>query len=155
MTRCYRDAYFLIPIHSYRGWVVLIFMKFPSIAPINTVHNNQRDGHMRQMINKGKVSYQPNSLGGGSPLQAKAVEGGFTSYAERIDAKKVRARSKSFFDHFSQARLFYMSQSDAEKNHIVNALSFELGNCDTEAIRVRVSRNAYPNRWNPCCPRGR
>ena len=82
---------------------------------------------MRQMINKGKVSYQPNSLGGGCPFQAKAMEGGFTSYAERIDAKKVRARSKSFFDHFSQARLFYMSQSDPEKNHLVNALSFELG----------------------------
>src|SRR5664279_3453709 len=101
-------------------------------------HNHQRDGHMRQQINKGKVAYNPNSLGGGCPFQAKMADGGFTSYAERIDAKKVRARSKSFFDHFSQARLFYMSQSDPEKNHIVNALSFELGHLETEAIRVRV-----------------
>ncbi|MEP6948942.1 MAG: catalase, partial [Ginsengibacter sp.] len=114
------------------------FHEIPINRSINTVHNNQRDGHMRQMINKGKVSYQPNSLGGGCPFQAKAAEGGFTSYVERIDAKKVRARSKSFFDHFSQARLFYMSQSEAEKNHIVNALSFELGHLETEAIRVRV-----------------
>ncbi|KAA9038518.1 catalase [Ginsengibacter hankyongi] len=114
------------------------FHEIPINRSINTVHNNQRDGHMRQQINKGKVAYNPNSLGGGCPFQAKMADGGFTSYVERIDAKKVRARSKSFFDHFSQARLFYMSQSKPEQNHIVDALSFELGHCDTEAIRVRV-----------------
>jgi catalase len=93
---------------------------------------------MRQQINKGRVSYSPNSLGGGCPFQAKMNEGGFRSHAERIDARKVRERSRSFFDHFSQAKLFYNSQSDAEKNHIVDAFSFELGKCETEAIRVRM-----------------
>ncbi|MEO8567688.1 MAG: catalase [Ginsengibacter sp.] len=114
------------------------FHEIPINRSINTVHNNQRDGHMRQQINNGKIAYQPNSLGGGFPAQAKMSEGGFTSYAERIDAKKVRARSKSFHDHFSQARLFYVSQSVPEQNHIVNAFSFELGHCDTEAVRMRV-----------------
>ncbi len=114
------------------------FHEIPINRSINTVHNHQRDGHMRQQINKGKIAYNPNSLGGGCPFQAKMTEGGFTSYVERIDAKKVRARSKSFFDHFSQARLFYMSQSTAEQNHMVDALSFELGHCETEAIRIRV-----------------
>jgi catalase len=114
------------------------FHEIPINRSVNTVHNNQRDGHMRQQINQGKVAYNPNSLAGGCPFQAKMTEGGFTSYVERIDAKKVRARSKSFFDHFSQARLFYMSQSEPEQNHIVDAFSFELGHCDTEAIRVRV-----------------
>lgn len=114
------------------------FHEIPINRSLNTVHNNQRDGHMRQQINKGKVAYNPNSLSGGCPFQAKMVEGGFTSYVERIDAKKVRARSKSFFDHFSQARLFYVSQSEPEQNHIVNAFSFELGHCDTEAVRARV-----------------
>ncbi len=114
------------------------FHEIPINRSINTVHNNQRDGHMRQQINKGKIAYQPNSLGGGCPFQAKISEGGFTSYAEKIDANKVRARSKSFHDHFSQARLFYVSQSVPEQNHIVNALSFELGHCDTEAVRMRV-----------------
>ncbi len=114
------------------------FHEIPINRSINTVHNNQRDGHMRQQINKGKISYQPNSLGGGCPFQAKMTDGGFTSYAERIDAKKVRARSKSFHDHFSQARLFFLSQSKYEQNHIVDALSFELGHLETEAIRVRV-----------------
>ncbi|MDQ6889464.1 MAG: catalase, partial [Bacteroidota bacterium] len=114
------------------------FHEIPINRSLNIVHNNQRDGHMRQQINKGKVAYQPNSLAGGCPFQAKIAEGGFSSYAEKIDATKVRARSKSFHDHFSQARLFYMSQSKAEQNHIVKALSFELSNCDTEAVRMRI-----------------
>ncbi|RZK70974.1 MAG: catalase, partial [Pedobacter sp.] len=114
------------------------FHEIPINRPVVGVHNNQRDGYMRQTINKGKASYSPNSLGGNDPAQAKASEGGFTSYAERIDARKVRARSSSFLDHFSQARLFFNSQSDPEKNHIVDALTFELGKVKTVAIRERM-----------------
>ncbi|MFC6101155.1 catalase [Olivibacter domesticus] len=114
------------------------FHEIPINRPVVPIHNNQRDGFMRQQINKGKSSYNPNSLGGGDPVQAKAAEGGFASYQERIDAKKVRARSKSFFDHFSQARLFFNSQSDPEKNHLIDALSFELGKVKTVAVRQRM-----------------
>lgn len=114
------------------------FHEIPINRPIAPVHNNQRDGYMRQTINRGKVSYNPNSLGGGCPFQAKAAEGGFASYAEKIDARKVRERSASFLDHFSQARLFYNSQSDPEKNHIVDAFRFELGKVETQAIRERM-----------------
>lgn len=106
-----------------------------SIAPI---HNNQRDGHMRQTIDKGQTSYDPNTIAKGCPFQAKAAEGGFTSYVERIDAKKIRARSQSFFDHFSQATLFYNSQSEPEKRHLTNALCFELGKVQNRAVQERV-----------------
>jgi len=114
------------------------FHELPINRPIAPLHNNQRDGHGRQMINRGKTSYSPNSLGGGCPFQAKFDEGGFTSYAERIDSKKIRERSASFRDHFSQARLFFNSQSEPEKNHIVDALRFELGKVKTVAIRERM-----------------
>ncbi len=114
------------------------FPELPINRPIVPVHNNQRDGHMRHTINKGRVSYEPNTLGGGCPFQAKASEGGFTSYPERIDSNKVRARSKSFMDHFSQATLFFNSQSDYEKNHITDALSFELGKVETKSIQERT-----------------
>jgi catalase len=114
------------------------FQEIPINRPVVPVHNNQRDGHMRQTINKGKTSYSPNSIGGNDPRQAKAAEGGFVTYPERISASKVRARSKSFFDHFSQARLFFNSQSDPEKNHITDALSFELGKVKNIAIRERM-----------------
>jgi len=114
------------------------FHEIPINRPIVPVHNNQRDGLMRQTINKGQTSYSPNSLGSGCPFQAKWADGGFASHAERIDAKKVRERSPSFFDHFSQATLFYNSQSEHEQNHIIDALSFELGKVETVAIRQRM-----------------
>jgi catalase len=114
------------------------FHEIPINRPVVPVHNNQRDGFMRQTINRGKTSYGPNGLGNNDPQQVKAADGGFTSYAERIDARKVRARSRSFFDHFSQARLFFNSQSVPEKNHLTDALTFELGKVKTIAIRERM-----------------
>jgi len=114
------------------------FHELPINRPVAPVHNNQRDGHMRHTINRGTTSYQPNSLGGGCPYQAMLSEGGFSSYPERIDAHKVRDRSASFLDHFSQASLFYHSQSPAEQQHIIDAFSFELGKVTYPHIHERM-----------------
>ncbi|NCD68363.1 catalase [Mucilaginibacter agri] len=114
------------------------FQEIPINRPIVPVYNNQRDGFMRQTINKGKTSYSPNSLGNNDPQQVKEADGGFVSYQERIEARKLRLRNKSFFDHFSQARLFFNSQSEPEKNHIIDALTFELGKVKNVAIRERM-----------------
>jgi len=114
------------------------FHEIPINRPVAGVYNNQRDGFMRQTINKGKTSYNPNSLGNNDPVQVKEADGGFTTYSERIDAKKVRARSESFLDHFSQAAMFFNSQSEPEKNHIIDALTFELGKVKTVAVRERM-----------------
>jgi catalase len=64
--------------------------------------------------------------------------GGFRIYAEKLDGHKVRARSESFFDHFSQAALFWNSQSDPEKDHLVQAFCFELGKVEVPSIRTRL-----------------
>ncbi|HSL03814.1 MAG TPA: catalase, partial [Nitrospiraceae bacterium] len=114
------------------------FHETPINRPIAPVHNNQRDGHMRQAINTGRTNYQPNSLGGGCPMQAKADLGGFVSYTEKMGGEKVRQRSRSFFDHFSQASLFWHSQSEPEQTHIVKAFRFELGKLEVPAIRERM-----------------
>ena len=114
------------------------FHEIPINRPVAPLHNNQRDGFMRQTVNRGHTSYEPNTLGGGCPFQAGVDSGGFTSYAERVDARLVRARSASFFDHFSQATMFFNSQSEPEKNHLVNALRFELGKLETPPIRERM-----------------
>jgi catalase len=114
------------------------FHEIPINRSLNTVHNNQRDGHMRQQINAGKTSYHPNTTANGAPSQATIAEGGFSSYEERIDARKIRARSKSFMDFFSQATLFFNSQSEPEQTHLIDALRFELGKLETEAIRKRM-----------------
>jgi catalase len=114
------------------------FHEIPINRPISPVHNNQRDGHMRQTINSARTNYHPNSISEGSPSQAKESEGGFVSHAEKIDAAKIRDRSKSFSDHFSQATLFFNSQSKPEKQHIVDALTFELGKVERIHIRERM-----------------
>lgn len=114
------------------------FHEIPINRTIAPMHNNQRDGHMRQEIATGRVSYHPNSLGNGCPFQAKIDQGGFSSYNERVDAQKVRDRSASFSNHFGQAKLFYQSQTPIEQEHIINALRFELGKVETLAIRERM-----------------
>ena len=114
------------------------FHEIPINRPVAEVHNNQRDGLMRQTINNGRSSYQPNSIGGGCPMQAKANMGGFVTYAEKMNGQKVRQRDEKFFDHFSQAALFWNSQSDPEKTHIINALRFELGKVEAAEIRSRM-----------------
>ncbi len=114
------------------------FHEIPINRSINPVRNNQRDGHMRQQIEKGAVSYHPNTIGGGCPFQAMMKDGGFNSYEERIDSKKIRSRSRSFMDHFSQARLFFNSQTKTEQQHIIKALQFELSKVERAYIRENV-----------------
>ncbi|MFL9836676.1 catalase [Flavobacterium sp. ST-75] len=114
------------------------FHEIPINRPVAPMHNNQRDGHMRQEINVGKTHYSPNSLNDNYPAQAKESEGGYVSHYERVEAHKVRERSESFSDHFSQAALFYNSQTTVEQNHIINALRFELSKVETVAVRERM-----------------
>ena len=114
------------------------FHQIPINQSVAPVHNHQRDGLHQQRVEKGRVAYEPNTLAGGCPFQAGADAGGFVSVAERIDATKIRGRSRSFFDHFSQAALFFHSQAPHEQQHIINALRFELGKVETLAIRERM-----------------
>jgi catalase len=115
------------------------FHEIPINRPLAPVHNLQRDGHMRQTINEGRIAYEPNTLGGGCPFQAGAKNGGFVSFPRQLGGVKVRGqRSEKFFDHFSQALLFWQSQSPPEQQHIVEALQFELGKCEVVAVRERM-----------------
>ncbi|WP_209401481.1 catalase [Pseudozobellia sp. WGM2] len=114
------------------------FHQIPINRPVGEVHNNQRDGHMQMDVPKGQTAYFPNSLSGGCPYLSTVAEGGFESYQERIDAKKIRTRSDSFSDHFSQPALFYRSLAKWEKEHVISAYSFELGKCTHKYIKERM-----------------
>ncbi|WP_343628281.1 catalase [Roseateles sp.] len=117
------------------------FHEIPINSPIAPVHNNQRDGMHRQAIHRGRVAYEPNSLGGGCPFQAGAAQG-FTSVAARLQARedqaKVRAKPELFAEHYNQARLFYESQTPPEQAHIAAAFRFELSKVTVPAIRERM-----------------
>ncbi|MFN8658912.1 MAG: catalase [Candidatus Obscuribacterales bacterium] len=114
------------------------FHELPINKSVAPVVNNQRDGHMRHTINPGQASYQPNTVAGGSPIQAPIAEGGFFTAQAPVEGVKLRDRAPSFMDHFSQARLFYNSQTDVEKLHIIEAFQFELAHVESPEIRRRV-----------------
>jgi len=112
------------------------FTHIPINAPKCPFHNFQQDGHMAMVNPKGRVNYEPNSWHpDGGPREAKT---GFHSMPTEETGPKVRERSKTFADHYSQARQFYMSQTKVEQGHIANALIFELSKVANPAIRERV-----------------
>lgn len=123
------------------------FHQIPINRPVAPNHNNQRDALHQHLVHRGRASYEPNSIDGGWPKETPpaAQDGGFESYQERIDAHKIRQRSESFGDHFSQARLFFQSMSPTEQQHIIKAYSFELGKVERETIRAREVNEILAN----------
>jgi len=119
--------------------------ELPINRPVAERHNNQRAGFMRQEINEGNVSYKPNSIGDDDPQEVPEEEGGYEHFAEKISGEKIRNRSESFEDHFTQARLFWNSMSEPEQQNIVDAAHFELGKVDRMEIRERMVYDLFNN----------
>ncbi|HEY5148009.1 MAG TPA: catalase [Polyangiaceae bacterium] len=112
------------------------FHELPINAPKCPMHNFQRDGHMRTTVAKGRVAYEPSTLEAKGPRELPAT--GYRTFKRDVSGPPVRERSPSFADHFSQATLFFRSQTEPEQNHIVAALVFELGKVETLEIRTRM-----------------
>ena len=115
------------------------FDQLPINRPQSPVNTTQRDGFGQQAIPEGISPYNPNSLGGGCPFPA-GIDG-FVQVPRRVSGPRVRARAKSFSDHYSQATLFWNSMSEPEQDHIVAAFSFELGKCVHDEIKDRMLAN--------------
>ncbi|WP_282947430.1 MULTISPECIES: catalase [unclassified Sphingopyxis] len=120
------------------------FHQIPINAPKCPFHNFQRDGMMQTLVPTGRANYEPNSLAeagenGGPRASAETGFKTFETNDERNDpAQKLRIRAELFADHFSQARLFYMSQTENEQAHIASALVFELSKVTLDHVRARV-----------------
>ncbi len=113
------------------------FTHLPVNAPRCPVMNFQQDGHMAMTNPKGRANYEPNSWGAEGGARENP-ERGFKSFAAPVDGAKVRERSETFSDHYSQARLFYRSQLPIEQKHLADALVFELSKCQRVDIRSRA-----------------
>lgn len=120
------------------------FHELPINRPVNGPFNNQRDGYGRMTINTSNIAYHKNSLAANKPDSTPPEEGGYEHYQEKVEGRKVREESAGFKDHFSQPRMFYRSMSDREKQHIIDAYSFELGKCDM-SIRQKNVDNVLAN----------
>lgn len=112
------------------------FTQIPVNAPKCPFAHLQRDGHMQMQVPKGRVSYEPSSLQGDTPRASGSQ--GFRHAALADDGTKGRIRAESFGDHYSQARMFYRSQSALEQAHIASALVFELSKVATVHVREAV-----------------
>ena len=113
------------------------FAQLPVNSPHTGVNDNLRDGIHQHAIHHGIAPYLPNSLGSGLPAVAKEEAGGYVMVPRMISGEKVRASPASFADHFSQARMFWLSMTPVEQLHIVQAYTFELGKCFHQEIRER------------------
>ncbi|MBR7619607.1 catalase [Phenylobacterium sp. 20VBR1] len=105
--------------------------------------NFQRDGHMQTEVPVGRANYEPNSLaqGGEQGGPREDPKGGFRTAAATDSGPKARLRAETFADHYSQARLFYASQTQIEQAHLASALVFELSKCSFEHVRLRILAN--------------
>ncbi|MRD48562.1 catalase [Caenimonas koreensis DSM 17982] len=117
------------------------FHEIPINRGVCPFHNFQRDGMHRMLVAKGQVAYEPNTLASGAEFRVDGGEQGFRSYPQEMESPKVRLRSATFDDHFSQASFFWNSQSPSEKEHIIAAFQFELSKLDSVAIRQRMVDN--------------
>ena len=116
------------------------FHEIPINRPVCPYHNFQRQGMHRQDIDTNPANYEPNSINDNWPRETPpaAEGGGFDSYQERMEGHKVRERSPSFGEYYSQPRLFWLSQTPVEQQHIIDAYSFELSKVARPYIRERV-----------------
>ncbi len=112
------------------------FHQIPINKPVCPFHNNQRDGMHQMTIHQGQTSYHKNGLNNNQPEPVPVDQGGYEQhYQEKVDGGKIRGRSESFLDFYSQAKLFYNSLTPFEQQHVRDAFSFELGKCKSEAVK--------------------
>ncbi|MDU1844747.1 MAG: catalase [Niallia nealsonii] len=111
------------------------FHQIPINRPVCPFHNNQRDGMHQMAIHHGQTSYHKNGLNSNQPEPVPVEQGGYEHYQEKVDGGKIRGRSESFLDFYSQAKLFYNSLTPFEQQHVRDAFSFELGKCKSEAVK--------------------
>ena len=112
------------------------FHQLPINQPKCPFHNLQRDGHMQMGVPKGQVNYEPSTLGADVARESQVV--GYKTFPAAEEGEQLRVRPDSFADHYTQARLFFASQTQPEQNHIINALVFELSKCLVPAVRTAV-----------------
>ena len=117
------------------------FSQLPVNAPRCPVAHFQRDGHMQGTLQEGRANYEPNSFTGAERGPRADTAGGFATHPDGDVGPKRRIRAESFADHYSQAKLFWDSQTPVEQDHIVAAFAFELGKCELPRIRTAMLAN--------------
>ncbi|MDB5459698.1 MAG: catalase [Caulobacteraceae bacterium] len=123
------------------------FHQLPINAPKCPMMNFQRDGQMQMAVPKGRANYEPNSLAAhgedGGPRECPVT--GFRTSTAPTGADeagdKLRVRAERFADHYSHARLFWVSQTKSEQAHIASSFVFEMSKVGLEQVPPRMVAN--------------
>lgn len=111
------------------------FQELPINQPICPFHNNQRRGPMRYRIDVDQVNYHKNSLANNTPFETPPDQGGYEHYPKKVEGHVIRGRSESFNDFYSQPRIFWNSLTSIEKQHVIEAFSYQLAKVRSESVR--------------------
>ncbi|SFE18793.1 catalase [Lentibacillus persicus] len=112
------------------------FENLPVNKPIVEKNYNLRQSYLRHRIDVDSVHYHENSLAGNTPAEASPEEGGYTAYPGDVEGHITRDRpGASFFDFFTQARLFWNSLSQVEKQDLTDTFIFHLGYVKSKSVR--------------------
>jgi len=123
------------------------FHQLPINAPKCPVMNFQRDGQMQMNVPKGRANYEPNSLAAhgeeGGPRECPMTGFGSSTAVTGPDetGEPLRTRAELFADHYSQARLFWISQTPSEQAHIASSFVFELSKVGLQQPPGRMVAN--------------
>jgi catalase len=114
------------------------FTRLEVNAPKCPMATLQQDGHMALLNPKTRANYEPNSWGAEIGGPRETPDRGFHSFASEEEGPKLRVRAEKFADHYSQARQFYISQTEVEQGHIAASFTFELSKVERADIRSRM-----------------
>ncbi|RYG72139.1 catalase [Lentibacillus lipolyticus] len=111
------------------------FQELPINKPVCPFHNNQRRGPMRYRIDVDQVNSHENSLANNTPYTTPPEKGGYQHYPKKVEGHVIRGRSESFNDFFTQPRIFWNSMTPVERQHTIEAFSYQLGKVESESVR--------------------
>ncbi|MGM8212499.1 catalase [Virgibacillus sp. W0430] len=111
------------------------FQDLPINRPLCPFHNNQRQSYMRYRIDTDEVSYHKNALANNTPYTTPPEKGGYAHYPKKVEGRVIRGRSESFNDFFTQPRIFWNSLTAVERQHMLNALVYQLGSVESASVR--------------------
>ncbi|MDS9473188.1 catalase [Sporosarcina pasteurii] len=109
--------------------------QLPINRPLCPFHNNQRKGYMQYRIDVDETSYHRNSLTNNTPYTTPPEEGGYKHYPTKVEGHVTREVPEKFYDYFTQPRIFWNSLTPIEKQHMIEALSYQIGSCKSESVR--------------------
>jgi len=110
--------------------------EIPVNKPISEVNTNHRESYSKYEIDLDEITYLKNSLAGNTPASVPFEEGGYVTYPTHVEGHVTRERpSESFYDYFSQPRLFWNSLSSVEKDDLVRTFIFHLQSVQSKSVR--------------------